>query len=187
MSNYVKFIKIYENNDKNQGILQQFFKDSPELFDLKGSSSESSEENCILNINENSYWMSSENDPNPTFKLSFFHNYKIILSSFSLLSCITSRCVYQFIVEGSNNGINWDNICYISKAEDYFKTTIKNAECSSLESYSHIRFKHNSTNDIDGHQFPIYALELYGAIVNKFQIPRRSFHYKTNLLFLIII
>ena len=184
MNYQLKLIERLESVN-GKGFLQKYYKNNPDLITLKGSSSIESPESCI--IEDDGLFWHSECETKPNFTINFHSTKKILLSSFSLLSCKQSSCVSELVVDGSNNGNDWNNICYVSKPIDYFKGNLSNAECPSLKPFSQFRFTHNSTNDSGKTCFPIHVLELYGFLVNKIVSTYINNEFKLDLINLLIV
>ena len=196
MKKSFKYVQTFWHNPEEQGIIQNYYYSEPNFIKLKGSSSSSNDETSILSFEDNIFWQ-SEDTPNSFFIVSFASN-RVLLNSFSLLSCRIGQCVYSLIVLGANcknddNCLNneniWEEICSVNKSVDYFKTNVSNAECCSEKSYSSFKFIHNGINDRGKYLFPIHYLELFGNFESlrkpSFNIPRILSYFPLVSIFLI--
>ena len=154
-------------NNAAKGVIQHWYKKG--LVGIKGSSVDGSyvEEN-ILAIN-GKYWQSKPIE-NSNFTVSLKGNHKLILSHFSLLSCVTYDCVFSLNISGSNDGKIFDHICSINEDKKYYYKIINNSTCTADKPYSYIRFTHVGINDHNNYTFPIHYLELYGFMDTTYTI-----------------
>ena len=120
-------------------------------------------------IEDNDKFWHSSNENNPNFTISF-HSHKLKLSGISLLSCISSNCVYNIKILGSNDYKNWINECTILEAKNYFQTTVKYSSCQFQHAYKHYRLMHNGKGMNDETYFPMYYLELFGDLYQPYTL-----------------
>ena len=162
---YWQWAKHFTLNEANQGVVQYWY---PKGFiELTGSPRSNSE--TIILKNDGRYWQSPL-VPNSNFTVSLKGNHKLILSHFSLLSCVSSDCVYSLNISGSNDGIIFEQICSIKEDKNYDYKIINNSTCAADKPYSYIRFTHVGTNSHNNYYFPIHYLELYGFMDTTYTI-----------------
>ena len=132
--------KRYKPKNISIGVFQKNYFKEANFASFKGSSYSSSASGNNSDVVENSkskFWQ-SKNETDSYFIINFTKNV-FRLSHISMLSCLTSNCVYNLEVYGSNAGDDWELACKIHESESYFKGSVNNAKCESLYSYKMVK------------------------------------------------
>ena len=155
----------YTSVEPTVGVFQRNYYAYNNFASFKGSSYLSNDynnETVVIEPNNNKLYHSDlQNNANFTIT---FKNHRLKLSGFTLLSCLTSGCVYNIEVFGSNDGVLWNYECPVSKSTNYFMSTAKYTDCQSKSIYKYYRLMHKGLGSSDQAYFPIYYLELFGDL-----------------------
>ena len=186
----LKDVQYFPHNNEEKGIIQHIYKHFPNSIHFKCSSSAPGYGNtsAILSY-EDWEWWESKNESDSYFAVNFPLN-RVLLNSFSLMSCKIGQCVYSLQVLGSNDNDEWDEICNITEDPRYFFNQTGNVKCQSELPYSIIKFVHTGINDRGELRFPIHFLELFGYLEKNrkctFYCTNNHISYSSYLIFLIL-
>ena len=162
--NVHRFLKITQNSD-NKGVLKTFCEKDSSFAAFDASSSNGNTKNAETLLDINKYWL-SENSKNSNFTIALNKNL-LVLSGIAFCSCLGDNCIHDFIIEGSNKGETWENICHVQKPVNHFKGSIKNVDCVASYPYRMFKITHIGTNGNSDFKFGIRYLDLYGSLYKK--------------------